>query len=166
MKGFLSVGDWVYEGKAKTRVQDEDQVIVIPTVETDVDGGKVGDAAQFSAGLGIDIELAESFSFDTDVRFYDELYANVGAIKENLKLPSYHLFDMGISYKMFVNDATLDVRLNVNNVFDNIYISELRSARQAGDPNGTGVLYNGIDTSNSGYFGLGRTWNVGLRYNF
>ena len=137
---------------------------VLSTEEQDVDGGKVGDAAQFTAGLGLDVDLAERLSFDTDVRFYDELYANVGAVKENLKLPNYHIFDMGLSYKMFVNDATLDVRLNVNNVFDNVYISELRSAIAAGD--GTGVLYNGIDTANQGYFGLGRTWNVGLRYNF
>ena len=163
LKGFLSVGDWQYKGQAMTRVQDEDQN-VLSTEEQDVDGGKVGDAAQFTAGLGLDVDLAERLSFDTDVRFYDELYANVGAVKENLKLPNYHIFDMGLSYKMFVNDATLDVRLNVNNVFDNVYISELRSAIAAGD--GTGVLYNGIDTANQGYFGLGRTWNVGLRYNF
>ena len=163
LKGFLSMGDWQYKGQAMTRVQDEDQN-VLSTEEQDVDGGKVGDAAQFTAGLGLDIDLAERLSFDTDVRFYDELYANVGAVKENLKLPNYHIFDMGLSYKMFVNDATLDVRLNVNNVFDNVYISELRSAIAAGD--GTGVLYEGIDTANQGYFGLGRTWNVGLRYNF
>ena len=163
IKGFLSVGDWIYEGDAITRVQDEDQN-VLSTELQDVDGGKVGDAAQFSAGLGLDVDLAERLSFDTDVRFYDDLYANVGAVKENLELPSYHIFDMGLSYKMFVNDGTLDVRLNVNNVFDNVYISELRSAIAAGD--GTGVLYDGIDTANQGYFGLGRTWNVGLRYNF
>ncbi len=163
LKGFLSVGDWIYEGDAISRLQDEDQN-VISTETVDVDGGKVGDAAQFSAGLGLDVDLAERFSFDTDVRFYDDLYANVGAVKENLELPSYHIFDMGLSYKMFVNDGTLDVRLNVNNVFDNVYISELRSAIAAGE--GTGVLYDGIDTANQGYFGLGRTWNVGLRYNF
>ena len=163
IKGFLSVGDWIYEGDAITRVQDEDQN-VLSTELQDVDGGKVGDAAQFSAGLGLDVDLAERLSFDTDVRFYDDLYANVGAVKENLELPSYHIFDMGLSYKMFVNDGTLDVRLNINNVFDNVYISELRSAIAAGE--GTGVLYDGIDTANQGYFGLGRTWNVGLRYNF
>tara|TARA_B100000676_G_scaffold32323_1_gene30534 strand:- start:4595 stop:7078 length:2484 start_codon:yes stop_codon:yes gene_type:complete len=163
LKGFLSVGDWVYEGDAITRLQDEDQN-VISTETVDVDGGKVGDAAQFSAGLGLDVDLAERFSFDSDIRFYDDLYANVGAVKENLELPSYHVVDMGLSYKMFVNDGTLDVRLNVNNVFDNVYISELRSAIAAGE--GTGVLYDGIDTANQGYFGLGRTWNVGLRYNF
>lgn len=163
LKGFLSVGDWVYEGDAISRLQDEDQN-VISTETVDVDGGKVGDAAQFSAGLGLDVDLAERFSFDSDIRFYDDLYANVGAVKENLELPSYHVVDMGLSYKMFVNDGTLDVRLNVNNVFDNVYISELRSAIAAGE--GTGVLYDGIDTANQGYFGLGRTWNVGLRYNF
>ena len=163
LKGFLSVGDWIYEGDAVSRVQDEDQN-VISTETVDVDGGKVGDAAQFTAGLGVDIDLAERFSFDSDVRFYDELYANVGAVKENLELPNFHVVDMGLSYKMFVNDGTLDVRLNVNNVFDNVYISELRTAIAAGD--GTGVLYDGIDTANQGYFGLGRTWNVGLRYNF
>ena len=53
---------------------------------------------------------------------------------------------------------------DVNNVFDNVYISELRSAIAAGE--GSGVLYDGIDTDNQGYFGLGRTWNVGLRYTF
>ena len=163
LKGFLSVGDWIYEGDAITRLQDEDQN-VISTETVDVDGGKVGDAAQFSAGLGLDVDLAERLSFDSDIRFYDDLYANVGAVKENLELPSYHVVDMGLSYKMFVNDGTLDIRLNVNNVFDNVYISELRSAIAAGE--GTGVLYDGIDTANQGYFGLGRTWNVGLRYNF
>ena len=163
LKGFLSIGDWIYEGDAITRVQDEDQN-VLETETQDVDGGKVGDAAQFTAGLGLDIDLADRLSFDSDIRFYDELYANVGAVKENLKLPNYHVVDMGLSYKMFVSEGTLDLRVNVNNVFDNVYISELRSAIAAGD--GTGVLYNGIDTANQGYFGLGRTWNVGLRYNF
>ena len=163
LKGFLSIGDWIYEGDAITRTQDEDQN-VLDTETQDIDGGKVGDAAQFTAGLGIDVDLADRLSFDSDIRFYDELYANVGAVKENLKLPNYHVVDMGLSYKMFVSEGTLDVRLNVNNVFDKIYISELRSAIAAGD--GTGVLYNGIDTANQGYFGLGRTWNVGLRYNF
>ena len=163
LKGFLSIGDWIYEGDAITRTQDEDQN-VLDTETQDIDGGKVGDAAQFTAGLGIDVDLADRLSFDSDIRFYDELYANVGAVKENLKLPNYHVVDMGLSYKMFVSEGTLDLRVNVNNVFDKIYISELRSAIAAGD--GTGVLYNGIDTANQGYFGLGRTWNVGLRYNF
>ena len=165
LKGFVSVGDWVYQGSVVNRVVDEDQN-VISTSEADVDGGKVGDAAQFTAGLGIDLQLAERLSMDSDIRFYDNLYADVGAVKENLKVPSYHVVDMGMSYKMYVGEDgnSLNIRLNVNNVMDNVYINELRTNIAAGD--GTGVLYDGIDTANQGYFGMGRTWNVGLRYKF
>ena len=165
LTGFVSVGDWVYQGNVVNRVVDEDQN-VISTTEADVDGGKVGDAAQFTAGMGIDIQLAERWSMDSDIRFYDNLYADVGAVKENLKVPSYHVVDMGMSYKMYVGEDSnsLNIRLNINNLFDRVYINELRTNIAAGD--GTGVLYDGIDTANQGYFGLGRTWNVGLRYRF
>ena len=165
LTGFLSVGDWVYQGSVVNRVVDEDQN-VISTTEADVDGGKVGDAAQFTAGMGIDVQLAERWSMDSDIRFYDNLYADVGAVKENLKVPSYHVVDMGMSYKMYVGEDSnsLNIRLNINNLFDRVYINELRTNIAAGD--GTGVLYDGIDTANQGYFGLGRTWNVGLRYRF
>ena len=165
LTGFVSVGDWVYQGSVVNRVVDEDQN-VISTTEADVDGGKVGDAAQFTAGMGIDVQLAERWSMDSDIRFYDNLYADVGAVKENLKVPSYHVVDMGMSYKMYVGEDSnsLNIRLNINNLFDRVYINELRTNIAAGD--GTGVLYDGIDTANQGYFGLGRTWNVGLRYRF
>ena len=165
LTGFVSVGDWKYVGDAVSRVTDEDQN-VISTSSEDVDGGEVGDAAQFTAGLGIDLQIAERFSMDSDLRFYDNLYADVGAVKENLKVPSYHVVDFGMSYKMYVGDDgdSLNFRLNINNLFDRVYINELRTNIAAGD--GTGVLYNGIDTANQGYFGMGRTWNVGLRYKF
>jgi hypothetical protein len=166
LKGFLSIGDWIYEGEAITRLTDEDQN-VISTETQDVDGGKVGDAAQFTAGLGVDMKLAENLSFDTDVRFYDELYSDVGAVKENLLLPSFHIWDAGLSYKMYLgadDEKSLNIRINVNNVSDAVYLSELRTNIAAGE--GSGELYNGIDTANQGYFGLGRTWNVGLRYKF
>ena len=165
LTGFVSVGDWRYVGEAISRVTDEDQNL-LDTFSNDVDGGEVGDAAQFTAGLGIDLQIAERFSMDSDVRFYDNLYADVGAVKENLKVPSYHVVDFGMSYKMYVGDDgdSINFRLNINNLFDRVYINELRTNIAAGD--GTGVLYNGIDTANQGYFGMGRTWNVGLRYKF
>jgi outer membrane receptor protein involved in Fe transport len=62
------------------------------------------------------------------------------------------------------DEKSLNIRINVNNVSDAVYISELRTNIAAGE--GSGELYNGIDTDNQGYFGLGRTWNVGLRYKF
>lgn len=168
VKGFVSVGDWKYKGSATTQVRDEDQNIESTEVE-DIDGGEVGDAAQFTAGLGADYSILDNLSVDADFRYYDKLYANVGAVKSNLELPSYHLIDAGLSYKLKLGkdkDKSLNIRLNINNVFDKIYLAELRTNIQAGDDSANGVSYDGIDTANQGFFGYGRTWNLGLRYRF
>jgi outer membrane receptor protein involved in Fe transport len=166
LRGFVSVGNWEYKGEVVSFDRNEDTNESSNEVMVDVDGGKVGDAAQFTAGLGVDIDLAERLSFDSDWRLYDNLYANVGAVKENLKLPSYDLVDMGVSYKMLLGknrDKSLNVRANVNNVFNEIYLSDLRTANtvETGDE-----TWNGINVDNQGYFGLGRTWNLSLRYKF
>jgi len=159
VRGFVGLGDWEYVGNSIERVVDEDRN-VISVSENDIDGGKVGGAAQFTAGIGLDIQIAERFSFDTDLRFYDNLYAE-RTVKNNLELPNYNLADMGLSYKMLLDSGSLDIRVNIKNVFDMRYIEYLNTVD--GD---SGVFYNGIDTANEGQFGLGRTWSVGMRYNF
>ena len=108
----------------------------------------------------------DNLSIDADWRTYDNLYADVGAIKENLKLPSYDIVDMGVSYRMILGkdkDKSLNIRTNVNNVFYEVYLSDLRTAifAESGDE-----TYKGINVANQGYFGLGRTWNLSLRYKF
>ncbi|MCI2229883.1 TonB-dependent receptor [Polaribacter sp. MSW13] len=164
-KGFTSIGDWEYKGSATTRVQDENQNIISETNE-DIDGGKVGDAAQFTLGFGLDYKITDDFSVDFDWRFYDGLYASVGAVKENLELPSYDIADLGISYRLKVGeekDKTLNFRLNVNNLFYEVYLSDLRTANTVGAGDAT---WKGINVNNQGYFGWGRTWNASVRYNF
>jgi len=164
-KGFMSAGSWKYQGIAKTQITDEDRNI-IDEFENDVDGGQVGDAAQFSLGFGLDVDLAERLSWDADFRYYDRLYADVGAVKENLRLPAYKIVDTGVSYKMLVGkekDKSVNIRANVNNVFYEIYLSDLRTNIQA---TGGEANFKGVSNRNQGYFGLGRTWNVSVRYKF
>jgi iron complex outermembrane receptor protein len=179
VKGFASVGNWEYNGNSTTRQTDENQNLLSETL-VDVDGGKVGDAAQTTWGLGAKYEIVKRFSIDADWRNYDDLYSNVGAVKENLQLPSYDLVDAGISYKMLVGSKSKDsvvFRINVNNVFDEIYLSELTSNIKVTDNisstnaalgtyQSKGRVYNGIADANQGFFGFGRTWNVAIRYNF
>lgn len=168
LKGNVSFGDWKYVGSTVTREQDEDQNIISEST-VDVDGGDVGDAPQTSFYIGADYRLNRNFSFDFDYRHYDRLFADVGAVKNNLELPSYGIADLGMSYRMFVGkekNNTLNLRFNINNVFNKIYLSDLRTNIFAGDSNANGATYEGIDTANQGYFGWGRTWNVSLRYNF
>ncbi|MGB6267483.1 MAG: TonB-dependent receptor [Olleya sp.] len=162
--GFGSVGNWEYVGDILVQTFDEDQNLIDESMD-DIDGGKVGDAAQFTAGLGLVYNICENFSVDTDWRTYSNLYAN-RVLKENLELPAYDLVDAGFTYTIKVGknkSNSVVARANVNNVFDEVYLSELSTADQleAGDES-----FNGINVSNRGYFGLGRTWNFSLRYNF
>ncbi len=165
VNGFMSAGNWKFKGTSITEERDEDQNI-LSTSENDVDGGHVGDAAQFTLGFGLDVDLAERLSWDADFRFYDNLYADVGAVKQNLRLPAYKIVDTGVSYKMLVGkdkDKSINIRANVNNVFYEIYLSDLRTNIQS---TGGEANFKGISNRNQGYFGLGRTWNVSLRYKF
>jgi len=176
VKGFASLGNWEYSGSAVRRRFDENLNILDETL-TDNDGGKVGDAAQTTWGLGAKYEIFERFTIDADWRNYDKLYANVVA-KNNLQLPSYDLVDMGISYKMLVGkdkQNSVNFRFNVNNLFDEVYLSELTSniktdAFISGTSGPTyqsaGRVYKGIADGNQGFFGFGRTWNFTIRYNF
>lgn len=162
--GFASVGNWEYKGSVRTTRRDESLNTLDQTVR-DVDGGKVGDAAQVTYGLGFKYEFVKNLSVDADWRNYDKLYSNI-VVKDNLELPSYDLVDAGISYKLFIGKGKHDsigFRVNVNNVFDEVYFSELTTAT-AVTP--TSVNYKGINVVNNGFFGLGRTWNFSLRYNF
>ena len=165
IKGFASVGNWEYVGDAQTTTRNED-LETISVVTDDVDGGKVGGAAQTTLGLGLDFEMVERFSIDVDYRHYDKLYADVGAIKENLELPSFGLMDMGLSYKMLVGkdkSNSVNLRFNINNLLDEEYFSTSRTAIQAEAGDAT---YLGVNQDNQVYFGNGRTWNFGIRYKF
>jgi len=181
IRGFASIGNWKYEGNSIDRQTDENQILLLEETK-DVHGGRVGDAAQTTWGLGAKYEIFERFSVDADWRTYNDLYANAGAEKDNLMLPNYDLVDAGVSYKILVGkDKTNSVvfRVNVNNVFDEVYLSELTSkikttdniapvglAPSIGTYQANNRLYKGIADGNQGYFGLGRTWNFALRFNF
>lgn len=165
VKGFASFGNWQYKGNSVQTKRDEN-LNTLDVAKVDVDGGKVGDAAQTTWGLGAKYEIFKNFSIDADWRTYDKLYSNVSARKENLELPSYDLVDAGLSYKLLVGKDkknSVGFRFNMNNVFDEVYLSELTTANKA---NSGDTTWNGINVTNSGFFGLGRTWNFTIRYNF
>lgn len=165
VKGFASWGDWKYDDDALEVIRDEDRNILSEEV-IEAKDGKVGGAAQTTYGLGAKYTIFDNFSVDADWRNYDKLYSNDSNLKDSVELPSYDLVDAGISYKLFVGSQkknNLNFRFNVNNVFDEVYLSELTSANEVADGDKT---WKGINESNNGFFGLGRTWNFSVRFNF
>lgn len=177
--GMFSAGDWTYQGKSQvyTFLSANNQEYILPgkttsSFDVDLSKLKVGESAHMTANLGVDITPFENFNIDLSWHYVDNLYAklDIAALVQNpnltsLKLPAYHLFDGGISYKYpFGKTQSITLLANVNNLLDTTYIAESDTNNLV---NGnTTATYKGIDVSNRVFFGFGRTWNVGLKYQF
>jgi outer membrane receptor protein involved in Fe transport len=171
IKGMLSLGDWRYTKDFESVLFDDNQNEIGNGILY-TEGARVGDAAQTTAFFSADYKLAKALSLDLGVRLVDGLYADWGVVDSDfqnednagaLKLPAYSLVDLGATsrFDLFGHDASL--RLNVNNLFNTLYIAESNTNIHAQDGDDT---WNGISTANSVWFGFGRTWNVTFRYNF
>ena len=169
INGMVSVGNWEYTGDVEADVYDNDQTY-IGTSTLYLDGVKVGDAAQFTAALGANYDFLKNFSAGLNWRLANNLYADINPEdfgtpgSKTLELPSFNLFDARLGYTWRMKKSnTLGFNVNVNNLFDTIYISESDTNRhaEAGDD-----TYDGIHTGNRVYFGWGRTWNFSLRFSW
>jgi hypothetical protein len=203
INGMASVGNWKYGSNVTANYQDEENNVITNPTTGDIytetlylDGIKVGDAAQTTASIGATFEIVERLKIDGNYRYIDNLFASIDPVnfkdkianeKGSLQLPSYGLVDAGLSYKMLVGKDkmnSVNFRLNVNNLFDDIYIAESRTnihIKNQGDfLNSDGTLnpttynaylgalkkYEGLDQTNQVFFGFGRTWNFAITYNF
>ena len=172
--GMLSLGDWRYTKNFDATIFDDNQN-ELGTATLYTEGAKVGDAAQTVANLGVDYRLNRAVSFDLGARYVDNLYADYSINNSDflsadndgaLQLPSYSLVDLGTTVRFSLFDTDASFRLNVNNLFDTVYIAESNSNIHAADDATEDQLWNGVDKRNFVWFGFGRTWNASLRFNF
>lgn len=158
LRGFLSYGDWKYEGNAQYRIQDQDgNGILVENRNVELDGVRVGNAAQFTYGMGTRVKVTKGLSFDADLNYYAKLFGNVNVsdiVKKeiggqdyvNEPLAPYATVDLGGTYEFKFGKQKIKVRGNIKNLFNDQYISRKDAY---------------------GYFyGLGRTWNAGVTYSF
>lgn len=190
--GMFSVGDWHYKGTAtaSTFTDADNAPYTIPgnasnELTLNLDNVKVGESAQMTAALGLTVSPVKDLKIDANWRYANNLYSSLdiytysqAGAKGALELPAYHLFDLGISYKIKLNNPSqfFTIRGNVYNLFDTTYIAESLTAIHADDKTGTaataptyeqaGKLYKGVATGNQVFFGFGRTWAATLSFNF
>lgn len=164
LKGFGSIGDWKYDGDAVTISRNENRE-TLGTTERDLTGVKVGDAAQTTFGGGFAYNIIKGLGIDADYRYYDRLYGALPSSASNtLRLPSYDIVDAGISYKLTLSEKnTMSFRVNVNNLFDKLYISEATSNYDAREND---QFWKGVNTSNFVLMGWGRTWSGSVKFTF
>ncbi|WP_313579416.1 TonB-dependent receptor domain-containing protein [Chishuiella sp.] len=160
LTGYTSFGDWKYKGGFNYQVQDTDTQALLPGFENNKGtlNAYVGNAAQFTFGMGTRVNVTRDWSFDTNFNYYSRVYENVilddaakadiaGEQYKNVAIRPYATVDLGMSYKFkFTNSQSLRFRGNINNLMNSQYISR---------------------KDNYGYYwGNGRTWNASVTYNF
>ena len=170
--GMLSIGNWQYNGDVTGTLYNEDNEQIGDSDKTYyLDGVKVGDAAQTTAALGVTYKFLDGFNFGLNWRYAGNLYAQINTDdfdhedhNGSLELPSFNLVDARISYNWRMkNNNSLVFSFNMNNLFDDLYISESDTNihAEAGDD-----TWRGVNTSNRVYFGWGRSWNTSIRFRF
>ncbi|VXB33307.1 conserved hypothetical protein [Flavobacterium sp. 9AF] len=196
LNGTLSLGDWYYSSNAifqdlslNTSGQLNEPSILL------IENQKIGGAPQLMTSIGVDYEFFKNFRFGSNLKYADKMYSSPAlekydpiyygetfAFKSPVRLPSFSVVDAFASYRFRINVTNfVDLRLNIDNVFNRKYISESNTSYQADsiDPstydsnaasnptfNDNGNIYKGIANANNAFFGLGRTWNFTVRYEF
>ena len=171
VNGMFSAGDWFYDSDVDATFIDDATNQIVGEGKLLIKDLKVGDAAQLTWALGADVKATENLKFDATYRYADNLYSgfdpgnNYNKNTPAVKLPSFGLLDLGLTLSTKTNvGKSLSFRLNVNNVLDETYISDMRTntAADANEANN----WNGINKNNQVYFGFGRTWNASISYKF
>ena len=180
LKGMVSIGDWIYTSNfnATGTVLDlygnpteevQDSVLILYG-----SGLKVGDAAQHTYSLTFKYKPVRGLSINATYYVADQLYAPYNIFEDQFyqqggqvtKLPIYGIARLGIFYRKKINDKTISLRLNINNLLNTLYIAELNT----NSLNSNGELYTPDQvefyTKNKGYYGFGRTWNFGIKLSF
>lgn len=201
INGAFSLGDFRYKGNATgTTFDDNNNPINVVggsnTTTLYLDDVKVGGTGnsipQLTASLGATVRPVSDLSIYGNWRYVDQVYSSIDAASFStqasqergaLRLPSFNLFDLGLSYKIRLNSKDyFTIGGNVYNLFDTTYIADgstnyftksvedfkptsTQTAQQQYDAYQQ-TLYKGLDPSNRVYFGFGRTWSASLSFNF
>ena len=191
LNGTLSIGDWKYSSNAifQDLRPNTDGTLTAPSILL-IDEQKIGGAPQLMASFGANYEIFNGFRLGSSIKYSDRMYSSPAlerydpvfytdlfAFKEPVRLPSFAVADAFASYRFKINVTNfVDLRLNIDNFLNKKYINESNTSYQADsidptDPDGAtfrnnGNTYNGIAAGNNAFFGLGRTWNFTVRYEF
>lgn len=173
VKGMASIGNWTYSDNPIQSLFDAENLTPVSgftNVTSYVEGEKVGNAPQTSLNIGAVYEPMDNLTIDADWYYYADLYASIDPVNfteqgtEVVKLPSYDLVRLGASYTLPLgSNQSIDFRGNVDNLFNEVYITSLQSNIPVTEGANT---FKGINTANRGYWGFDRQWSLSVRYNF
>ncbi|WP_276965016.1 TonB-dependent receptor [Bacteroides graminisolvens] len=128
---------------------------------------RVGGSAQTTAFLGTDFRVNKDIRLGIDYSFQGRNYADWAFSSSDIllngeksyaspwRIPSAHLFDLNGSYRFRLGSVNATLVGNINNVFNQEYISDAIDGGDHNDRTAYGIFY-----------GFGRTYSVNLKLNF
>jgi len=157
-EAMISYGDWTW--------QSAELINVLGTeFEFDATGVHVGDAAQAVYAGSLRWGFVKNAYVKLKYTFFDKYFSNFDPFsltgkdkgKESWQIPSYGLLTAHVGYTFRLEHSQLNVRLNVFNLLDEVYISDARNNQNGGSFNATSA---GV------FFGMGTTFNLAVSLQF
>lgn len=168
IEGLASIGDWRWNsGQTVTGILPNG---VMYSYEFDATGVHVGDAAQLQFGGLVRYEPFEKFYLKINTTFFDNNYADFqpenlqgdDGGRDSWRMPSYYLSSFHTGYGFNLNDVYFNIRFNILNLFDALYLTDARDNDDFNSPS-----FNDFDAkSASVFYGQGRRWNFSLQASF
>ena len=159
LDAFASVGDWRWKNDVTATIYDPTTLQPIGNVNVYADGLHVGDAPQTQIGASVRLSLTPGLDIRAEWSWNDRYWADFDPVSrtdpedcaDSYRIPSYHLFNVGVKWTGNIRKMGIVLFLNANNIADARYIE--RSKDGAGHDRATFT----------GYWAEGRNLNFGIR---
>lgn len=161
LKGMVSVGDWKWLNNVSFK-QFDDNNNLLGTYHAYIKDVHVGNSAQTTAAISAEMEVLPKLKLGIDGNYYGRNYADFDPSNrvdstftgDAWKMPNSVTFDLYTNYKFKMGPFDATIYGNVNNLFDNVYITD---ATDGTEHNAATALV---------WYGFGRTWSCGLKVRF
>lgn len=159
LDAFASIGDWRWKNDVTATVYDPTTFQPMGNVNVYADGLHVGDAPQTQIGASVRLSLTPGLDIRAEWSWNDRYWADFDPVSrtdpedraDSYRIPSYHLFNVGVKWTGSIRKMGIVLFLNANNIADARYIE--RSKDGAGHDRATFT----------GYWAEGRNLNFGIR---
>lgn len=167
VEGLVSFGDWRWRGKALAYYYEDGNDIPVDSIDVDVDGVHIGDAAQFQVAGSIKVKPVKGVYIKGQLTYFGNYFSDFSPLdlqgdnrgRDSWKVPAYYLLDVHAGWTIKLKKMDVSLRASVLNVLNKTYISDA-------DNNAVSGSQTFDATSAQVFMGQGRRWTATVAVKF